>query len=230
MKHHGYRRSNQREPSQQSVLHRSLRGRLPKIRLNALKNGLTGQTVVLPEDDVAAYVNLGKSITAQYSPANDQEARLVQSIIDSEFRLMRIPALEANILAAGHVALADEFPAHLLPGQVYLRHERSLKNLNLQESRLRRNRDKDTARLEALQAARLEHEAAMKKTQEQQAKQQQPTSQPQPKETETPIGFEFSSAEKADSATVGGPESASRAATKAVQPPLLVPVRESVLT
>jgi len=132
----------------------------------------------------------------------------VQSIIDSEFRLTRIPALEANILAAGRVALADDFPAHLLPGQVYLKFERSLKNLHLQENRLRRNRDKDGARLEALQAARLEQEAANKKAQEQQAKQTakadpQPP-QPQQKADETPIGFEFSSAEKGEAATVGG--------------------------
>jgi hypothetical protein len=180
---------------------------LAKTRLNALKNALTGQTVVLPDDDVEAYVNLGESINAQYRPANDREARLVQSIFQSEWRLMRIPALENNILAGGRVELAGDVPSHLLPGQVYLKYERSLKNLNIQENRLRRNRDKDMARLEALQAARLEQEAAAQKTQEQQAKQQpkqQPTSHPQPKETETPIGFEFSSAEKAQAATVGG--------------------------
>jgi len=172
---------------------------LPKIRLNALKSGLTGQTVVLLDDDVEAYLKLGKSITAQYRPANDQEARLVQSIFDAEWRLMRIPALENNILSGGHVAMADDVPSHLLSGQVYLKYERSLKNLNIQENRLRRNRDKDIARLEALQAARLEQEAASPKTPS-----QQPTPQAQQNETETPIGFEFSSAEKAQAATVGG--------------------------
>jgi len=178
---------------------------LAKTRLNALKNALTGQTVVLPDDDVEAYVKLGKSITEQYRPANDQEARLVESIFQSEWRLMRIPALENNILAGGRVAMADDVPSHLLSGQVYLKYERSLKNLNIQENRLRRSRDKDTARLEALQAARFDQEAASQKTQPQQAQQQPP--QPQPKEKETPIGFEFANAEnteKAEAATVGG--------------------------
>jgi hypothetical protein len=158
---------------------------------NAVKTALTGQTILLPNDDVAAYEHLGQIFIDQYKPASDEEERLVQSLIDARWRLRRIPVLEAGIYAIGREQLAGTVPAHLLEANVYLKFERQFKNLSLQENRIRRNQEKDLKRLEEIQTARREQEAIKRKLEEARAKQQtQPTSpQPQP---ETKIGFEFS--------------------------------------
>jgi hypothetical protein len=68
---------------------------------NAAKSALTGQTVLLPTDDVAAYEKLSQALIALHRPATYHEEILVQSLIDAEWRLRRIPALEAAIYAVG---------------------------------------------------------------------------------------------------------------------------------
>jgi hypothetical protein len=164
-----------------------------KVSHNAVKTALTGQTILLPTDDIAEYEKLGQIFIAHYKPVTFEEESLVQSLIDAEWRLRRIPALEAGIFAVGRRDLADSVPAHLLEVEVYLKYERNLKNLYLQENRLRRNREKDLKALKEIQAARLEKEALLRKLQQQKEKQQ---SQPaQPPSPEPKIGFEFEAPE-----------------------------------
>jgi hypothetical protein len=134
--------------------------------LNALKTGLTGRTILLPGDDVAVYTEHCSQFKALYQPLGPQEAALVQSLADTEWRLRRIPALELAIFALGTVRFADEFAneaPELRPGlielQTYLVYEKQLFNLQIQESRLRRQREKDRAELATLQKDRAQAEA-----------------------------------------------------------------------
>jgi hypothetical protein len=110
---------------------------------------------------------------------------LLQCIIDADWRLQRIPVLEAGIFAVGRRELADTVPADVLEAEVYLKYERNLKNLSLQENRLRRARETDIVSLKALQTARLEREAVNQKLAQMKAK-QHPSAQPEPQ-----IGFVF---------------------------------------
>jgi hypothetical protein len=134
---------------------------------NAVKTALTGMTILLPTDDVAAYQKLGAKLIAQHQPADYSEELLVQSLIDTEWRLMRIPSLESGIYEIGRTELADTVPAHLLETQISFKYERQLKNLRLHENRLRRYRENDLKALKELQAARRDNEekeaAAQKK-------------------------------------------------------------------
>jgi hypothetical protein len=125
---------------------------------NAVKTALTGMTILLPTDDIAAYEKLGQKLIAQHQPANYAEELLVQSLIDTEWRLRRIPSLECGIYEIGRGELAETVPAHLLETQVSLKYERQLKNLRLHENRLRRYRENDLKALKELQAARHENE------------------------------------------------------------------------
>lgn len=142
-----------------------------KVRLNALKTGLTGHTVLLPADNAELYERLIESLRSEYNPKTDAEIRLVQSIADSTWRLDRIPGLEAAIFATGFAKLADlhadvEDSAQrkrMIGCEVFLAYERQLRNLQLQESRLRRHREKDVAELKALQA-RLQAQQATQVT------------------------------------------------------------------
>jgi hypothetical protein len=121
-------------------------------KLNALKTGLTGRTVLLPDDDLAAYTALVASFNARYQPVGDAESMLVQSLADTEWRLLRIPALEMGIYALGRLECAELFPSEeesvrkaLIEAKIFLTYQRQLNNLSTQENRLRRQREKDLA-------------------------------------------------------------------------------------
>ena len=134
-----------------------------KVSLNAVKNGLTGQTVLLPSDDVAAYQALVARVNATWQPATDEEKALAQSIADTDWRLARIPVLEAGIYAHGQLIFANEHAEEkdeqvrrtLIQTRIYLFFEKKLKNLSLQEARLRRQKEKDEKRLRELQEPRV---------------------------------------------------------------------------
>ncbi len=132
-----------------------------KSSLNAVKTGLTGRTVLLPGDDAEAYQKHVDSFFDRWKPTNDQERNLVQSLADTEWRLLRIPALEMGVYAIGRLEFASEFAnedeavrKHLIEAKVFLTYRKDLNNLSIQESRLRRQRERDTETLEELQEER----------------------------------------------------------------------------
>jgi len=45
----------------------------------------------------------------QYEPVGDEEQTLVQSLADTQWRLLRIPSLEAGICALGRLEFAELF-------------------------------------------------------------------------------------------------------------------------
>ena len=133
---------------------------------NALKTALTGRTVLLPSDDAAAYEHYLERFISDFNPAGLRESELVQSIADTNWRLRRIPTLEFALYARGHAQFAEQFAAEpadaqtaLINLETYLFYEKQFRNLQLQESRLRRQREKDLADLRALQQERHQHEA-----------------------------------------------------------------------
>jgi hypothetical protein len=143
-----------------------------KSSLNAVKSGLTGMTVLLPAEDAVLYEANIAALTAQYSPVGPAEQRLVQAIADAEWRLKRIPGLELGIYATGYSEFAPLFlsePEHLRStmtrSKTYETYEKQLRNLQLQEGRIRRHRKSDIDELLALQARR---EAEAKATHENQ--------------------------------------------------------------
>jgi hypothetical protein len=69
-----------------------------KSSLNALRHGLTGQTVMMPTEDLLAYQRHLKSFTDEYKPEGATEENLVQALADASWRLNRVAALETNLL------------------------------------------------------------------------------------------------------------------------------------
>ncbi|HLG98284.1 MAG TPA: hypothetical protein VKX49_18355, partial [Bryobacteraceae bacterium] len=67
--------------------------------LNSIKHGLTAATVVLPSEDPDQYEAHRRQFFDEYQPANATETQLVQELVDTSWRLNRIPLLEANLLA-----------------------------------------------------------------------------------------------------------------------------------
>ena len=135
--------------------------------VSAVKTALTGRTVLLHTDDAEAYRRHLAAYEKELRPVGPRETFLMQTIADTDWRLERIPALEMAIYARGRSEFAGQFEhedtAHrpgLIELETHLKYEKQLRNLHLQESRLRRQREKDSAELRNLQKERQQRDAA----------------------------------------------------------------------
>lgn len=132
-----------------------------KSSLNAVKTGLTGRTVLLPSDDAIAYQAHVDRLFARWKPYDDEERALTQILADTEWRLLRIPSLEAGIYALGRLEFSEKFAsepdqvrASLIEAHTFLTYRKDLNNLSIQEGRLQRTQQRTTATLEELQEKR----------------------------------------------------------------------------
>jgi len=114
----------------------------------------SGPTVLVPADEIAAYRTLVQSLIDRHCPASHEEQVLVQSLADIEWRLSRIPSIEAGIYATGRRELADlhseqdpAIRAALIEAEIFMKYQREFSDLSLQETRLLRLRRKALARL-----------------------------------------------------------------------------------
>lgn len=128
--------------------------------LNAVKTGLTGRTVLLPADDAEIYRRHLAAYEAEYKPVGLRECELVQSLADTQWRLNRIPGLEAGIYALGHVEFGETCDPELVGIQTHLKYEKQLRNLHIQEARLVRRYQTEMAELRALQEQRHDEMAS----------------------------------------------------------------------
>jgi hypothetical protein len=132
-----------------------------RVALNAVKTGLTGRVMLLSAEDAPIYQKHMDRFFAKYSPASDDEHDLVQTIVDTEWRIRQIAPLEASIIAMGR-----EKCAHLveetdpvkregaLMGAIYMTYKKDLLNISLQERRLNNQLDKALTKLGTLQKER----------------------------------------------------------------------------
>ncbi len=136
-----------------------------KSSKNAIKTALTGRTVLLPEDDAERYEQHLLEYKKAYQPLGERECEQVQSLADATWRLDRIPGLEEALYVMG----CNEFAAEvaeldrrarltMLRMRTYLAYERQFRNLNIQEMRLHRLREKLIAEIKQLQKEREEKE------------------------------------------------------------------------
>jgi hypothetical protein len=153
-----------RANARQSTGPRTAQGKAVASR-NAVKTGLTGHTVLLPTEDAPEYERHLAAFRDEYQPIGLLECELVQSIADTFWRLARIPCLETAIFAKGRIEFADLFDEqelaarpHFIDAHTFLVYERQIRNLQLQEARLVRRREKETAELRKLQAERIQKE------------------------------------------------------------------------
>jgi hypothetical protein len=166
---------------------------------NALKTALTGRTVLLSTDDADRYESHCDAFRQEWNPEGQRETLLTQSLADIAWRIERIASFEMAVYAKGRALFADAHQtepagirAALIEHDIYQANERELRNLHLQEARLRRQREKDTEELRRLQAERQAAEeealalaAHAYKQAEQEAKPFDPSA----------LGFVFSTAE-----------------------------------
>ena len=137
-----------------------------RVSLNAVKTGLTGRTVLLPSEEAAPYQALMAEYEKSLQPVGVEERALVQSLVDCRWRLDRIPGLEMALLTlirnewiARDPKYNNPVTAILTEMEIRRKHEKEFRNLQLQENRLARRREKETAELLRLQKERKAKEA-----------------------------------------------------------------------
>jgi len=112
--------------------------------MNALTHGLSAADPVLPDEDREAFEKLVQDFVDEYQPQNATEIRLSRELASISWRLDRIPALEAALLASA----SD--PIHL---------EKSIRTISGHGHRLHRQFFQTMDRLRALQdERRAQHE------------------------------------------------------------------------
>jgi hypothetical protein len=138
-----------------------------KSSLNAVKHGLTGATILFANpEDARRYASHAAEYQYLYQPLGPEERALVQSIIDTRWRLATAPVLEFAVIARGAKVIIDTNPAFWnqpenqtdLFLEVRRQNEKELRSLQLQEHRLARRCERETAQLQRLQLGRKANE------------------------------------------------------------------------
>jgi len=132
-----------------------------RASLNAVRHGLTGQTVVLPSDDLSAYQESCRQFHDELKPLGLLEIKAVQTIADTHWRLDRIRAMENNLFSLGFQEQSDSVPSEdpaihsaLAQAKAVQVNADVLVRLSLYEQRLNRTLAQAKADLRDLQEAR----------------------------------------------------------------------------
>ena len=96
-----------RENARQSTGPRTPEGK-KRSSLNALRHGLTSQIVVMPNEDLKAYLSFCERYVKDLSPKNEPEKQLAQDMANSTWRLNRSGSIENGIYAIGHHDFAND--------------------------------------------------------------------------------------------------------------------------
>ena len=135
--------------------------------LNAYRHGLTGQTIILPAEDLVAYQDFTRTFFDHYKPVDIIEKQLVQSLADTSWRLNRVAALEHNLMGLGFDEHSDnittehpETHAALVTTEAMREQTPSLAVLSLHTARLARYFEKTLKQLKDTQKERRATEAS----------------------------------------------------------------------
>jgi hypothetical protein len=139
--------------AQHSTGPRTQAGKL-RSSLNALTHGLTGCTVLLPTEDPADHQRHVQEFFDQYKPQGPTEKQLVQELVDTSWRLNRVPALEAEALSR---AANPPTPEAAIAFDIVDAHH-AIDKLALYSHRLSRQFHKTLDQLRNIQAERRETE------------------------------------------------------------------------
>jgi hypothetical protein len=129
--------------------------------LNALRHGLTGQTIVLPTEDHSAYERHSQSFLNEYHPKDATETQLVQSLIDTSWRMNRAATVETNLFSLGIIEMENrlranhpEAEAALAMALAFREHMRAFASISTQSQRLARQFERTLTQLRQIQAER----------------------------------------------------------------------------
>jgi len=124
----------------------------------ASKTTVTSQTMLMSADELPAYEAHLARFFDEFKPETVREKELTQNIADAQWRINRTITLHMGIFAIGHRELAQQFANEpdpvirksLIEAQIFINYQRQLKNLSLEENRLRKQVETDRAELKTV--------------------------------------------------------------------------------
>ena len=129
-----------------------------RAALNALKHGLTSRKIVLPNENPEDFESFRIGLLSSLSPNGELEGIFAERIIVDEWRLRRVPGLEAAIYRRGEQfeieAGSDKTDASIIATQSLERYLESFANLWRHEAALSRSWLRNLHELQRLQAIR----------------------------------------------------------------------------
>jgi hypothetical protein len=148
-----------RENAQHSTGPKTPEGKL-RSSLNALRHGLTGQVVVMRDEDMQAYERHVLSFTDEYNPQGATEANLVQALADAAWRQNRAAALETNLISGlgGWQGPRTELDDAISNSKSLEMRIKQLSILSVHSQRLSRQFERTEKHLRELQQLRKEKE------------------------------------------------------------------------
>jgi hypothetical protein len=130
-----------------------------KVRLNAKRDGITGQVITLPAEDLPIFEKLKADLIAELNPQTLLEQKLASAIAWDTWRLDRLRAVEMNLFALGsqeEIADTDnpQIDASLADAQTFQRESQKFALMSIYEQRLSRGIHKNIAALKDLRKER----------------------------------------------------------------------------
>jgi len=146
--------------AQKSTGPRSTEGR-NKTRLNALRDGFTGQVTTLSDEDRPIFEQFKKDLITDLAPKTTMELSLAHAVAWDTWRLNRLRAVESNMYALGAEAPGTsaesddpEIQAAFSTALVFSNEAQKFALMSIYEQRMNRSLHKNLATLRDLQAER----------------------------------------------------------------------------
>ena len=132
-----------------------------KVRMNAMRDGITGQVITLSDEDRPIFEQLKAELIEDFAPKTTMELRLANSIAWDTWRLDHLRAVEMNLYALGtqdpdcdiqcdgpqlHTAMSGAL--------TFVKQSKKMGLLSIYEQRLNRSIHKNMDKLAELQAER----------------------------------------------------------------------------
>src|SRR5205085_4908083 len=136
-------------------------------RLNAVRHRVTQQVMIMPQPQMQAYLDFHKEQQQAHAPADPREKQLVQTIIDTQWRMNCSRAWEMSLFADAHEKFAHEVETDRADVQAAMTAIRTLtsrpdelKLLSLYEQRINRTLQGAYKELKQMQSERKQREEA----------------------------------------------------------------------
>jgi hypothetical protein len=153
-----------KENAQHSTGPRTPEGKA-RASLNATRHGLTGQTVVMPGENLEIYGSFCLAYFKEWQPQGQTEKQVLQTLADTQWRIHRANAFELAVYANGHEKLGDkiqvehpEVHAALTAGLLEIEQSKVFDRISRHTSRLKREFRGTLQELQSLQAQRRQRE------------------------------------------------------------------------
>ncbi len=130
-----------------------------KTRMNAMRDGITGQVITLSDEDRPIFEQLKAELIEDFAPKTTMELRLANSIAWDTWRLDHLRAVEMNLYAMGTEAFdcgveGPEIHTAMSDAVTFAKQSKRMGLLSIYEQRLNRSVHKNMDKLAELQAER----------------------------------------------------------------------------